>query len=112
MPQRDLRSPEPTDEPVRLASLLCTEMRSGALADVDLPVEVSGPDVTVDLRDVPYLDCVALGALMEAEDRLRGAGVRLRLRGANPRVQRVLDITDLPDSAAPDPSAPPNVVLF
>ena len=74
---------------------------------------MSANEVVLDVRDVPYLDCVALGALMEADERLRAVGVKLRLRDANPRVQGVVDRTSLPDDIEePGRASTPSVVLF
>jgi anti-sigma B factor antagonist len=52
------------------------------------------PHVIIDLRDVTFIDCAALGVLIRARNRL---GDRLWLRSVPPAVTRLLDLTDLTD---------------
>jgi anti-sigma B factor antagonist len=65
--------------------------------------------VVVDLSDVQFMDCSGLPPLLEAHARL---GERLRLRGLQPAVQRLLLLTGLgplfglPDQPQPDSASP------
>jgi stage II sporulation protein AA (anti-sigma F factor antagonist) len=50
-------------------------------------------NVMVDLADVTFLDCRALGALLAAHQRLVQCGGRLGVRNADGIVRRILDLT-------------------
>jgi anti-sigma B factor antagonist len=52
------------------------------------------PHVIIDLCDVTFIDCAALGVLIRARNRL---GDRLWLRSVPPAVTRLLELTDLTD---------------
>jgi len=49
--------------------------------------------VTLDLAAVTFIDCAAIGALVEAKRRVEGDGGRLSLHGMSPQVVRMLDLT-------------------
>jgi anti-anti-sigma factor len=60
---------------------------SGAIA-------AEGP-VVIDLRACGFVDSRGIGALVQAALRLRERGRRLTLRGAQPRVMRILEVAGL-----------------
>ncbi len=61
----------------------------GLLTGVDKPLAI------VDLLGVPLLDSTALGVLVDAAKRVRGAGGRFALVSEDPRTLRVLEVTGL-----------------
>ncbi len=56
------------------------------------------PDLVVDLRPVPFLDCAALGVLCRARARIRERHGRLRLVSGNDRLRDIMRRTGLADS--------------
>ncbi len=52
-------------------------------------------DLVVDLSDVEIIDATGLGVLLGADRRAKVLGRRLMVRGANPRVRRILRVTRL-----------------
>ncbi|GAA3270910.1 STAS domain-containing protein [Dactylosporangium vinaceum] len=88
----------------------------GALRSVVLDtVEAYRPQLlAVDLRRVPFMDSIGIGALVAANNKVREAGGRMEVRSPSPFVHRLLQITgltelfglaDLPDDA-PTSGAP------
>lgn len=53
----------------------------------------AGTDVTIDLRDVPFVDSRGLAALVTAHRRLSDDQAQLRLVNACPAVVAVLEVT-------------------
>ncbi|MEV0614407.1 STAS domain-containing protein [Nonomuraea sp. NPDC050404] len=53
------------------------------------------PEVVVDLQGVSFCDSSGLNTLIWAANTVEGAGGRLRLAGAQPRVTRLLRMTGL-----------------
>jgi anti-anti-sigma factor len=51
-------------------------------------------EITLDLREVTFLDTTALHAFVAARDRAKKHGRRLILVGVGPPAQRLLDLTD------------------
>ncbi len=66
--------------------------------------------IALDLAEVSFIDCAAIGAFVAAKHRLDAASGRLRFLGVSPQVSRLLELTgmiaffDLNDD--PDTSAP------
>ncbi|HET7657322.1 MAG TPA: STAS domain-containing protein [Bacillales bacterium] len=58
-------------------------------------VEHAGTTVSVDLSDVQYMDSTGLGVFVAALKSSKKNGSTLNLRGMNPRVKRLFDITGL-----------------
>ncbi|MBY8870577.1 STAS domain-containing protein [Micromonospora sp. PLK6-60] len=58
---------------------------------LDLLVETAG-DVTVDLHKLTFIDVLGSRALAQAAIRLCATGRRMRLRGANPQLRRMLSV--------------------
>lgn len=56
------------------------------------------PDLVVDLRPVPFLDCAALGALCRARARVRKRHGRLRLVSGSDRLRDIMRRTGLADT--------------
>ncbi|MBQ0885586.1 STAS domain-containing protein [Streptomyces sp. RM72] len=56
------------------------------------------PDLVVDLRPVPFLDCAALGVLCRARTRIRERHGRLRLVSGSDRLRDIVRRTGLADS--------------
>jgi anti-anti-sigma factor len=54
-----------------------------------------GGDVTVDLAGVPFMDSSGLRVLIEAHQRIAGAGRRLVLAAPSDAVIRLLDVAGL-----------------
>ncbi|MER7667206.1 STAS domain-containing protein [Kitasatospora sp. NPDC096128] len=52
-------------------------------------------EVVLDLSGVEFMDCSGLGALVHAQNQADRLGARLILRGAGPRVLRLLKLTGL-----------------
>ncbi|MEV7775775.1 STAS domain-containing protein [Kitasatospora sp. NPDC086791] len=52
-------------------------------------------EVVLDLAGVEFMDCSGLGALVHAQNQADRLGARLILRGAGPRVLRLLKLTGL-----------------
>jgi anti-anti-sigma factor len=69
-------------------------------------------EVVVDLSKVPFFDCSAIGAFVDARAFLRSAGGDLTLHGTNPLGRRLLHIVGLADLEDRHPTtvldAPPN----
>lgn len=53
--------------------------------------------VVVDLSSVTFIDSTALSVLVQAKQRFDSAGQRMSVRGAQPRVARVLELAGLND---------------
>jgi anti-sigma B factor antagonist len=64
-------------------------------------------DLVVDLSEVELLDATGLGVLVGTHRRARLAGRRLVLRGAVPRVSRILALTRLDRIIQVQPAAVP-----
>lgn len=58
-------------------------------------VQPATGELVLDVSEVPLLDSAALSALLRVRRRLTAEGLRFRLTGARPAVQRVLVITGL-----------------
>ncbi|MFI5909081.1 STAS domain-containing protein [Dactylosporangium sp. NPDC051541] len=69
----------------------------GALRSVVLDtVETYRPQLlAVDLRRVPFMDSIGIGALVTANNKVREAGGRMEVRSPSPFVHRLLQITGL-----------------
>jgi anti-anti-sigma factor len=52
-------------------------------------------DVHLDLREVEFLDCVALGVIISVAARVRAAGFAVTLHRPRPLVQRMIEISGL-----------------
>ena len=52
-------------------------------------------DVVVDLRELRFADCSVMIDLAVLAQRLRADGRRLRLRGPQPQIQRLIEIVRL-----------------
>jgi anti-anti-sigma factor len=57
--------------------------------------ETPGTAVVVDLRDAPFIDSTALGALTGLAQRLHAGGGELVLASDDPRLHRLLEVTGL-----------------
>jgi anti-anti-sigma factor len=64
----------------------------------------AGQDVIVDLRAVTYMDSSGFGTLLGATKRLRPVGSTVYLVGANPNIERMLEITRLSTILSLQPS--------
>jgi anti-sigma B factor antagonist len=51
--------------------------------------------IVVDLEDVTFIDCSALGVLVVAKKRGRDRDIELLLRAPSRRIQRLLELTNL-----------------
>jgi anti-sigma B factor antagonist len=49
--------------------------------------------ITLDLRDLTFLDCSAIRAFLDARDRATAGGHLLILAGASPRARRLFELT-------------------
>lgn len=67
-------------------------LREALLAGLDA---CSGDRLLVDLSGVEFFDSTALGTLVVAHHHATSLGVQLILTGAPPRLQRLLDITQI-----------------
>lgn len=58
---------------------------------------LSGPQCIVDLRNVRYLDCTSLAALVRALKRLRmfDAGATLTIQGLSANLRKIFELTRL-----------------
>lgn len=58
-------------------------------------IDLGCGDLVVDLSGIELLDATGLGVLLGADRRAKQAGRRVVLRGAGPRVRRILEVTRL-----------------
>ena len=58
-------------------------------------VTSSNPRVVVSLKEVPYLDSVALEGLLDATDELAHRAMTLKLVGVPPACREILELTDV-----------------
>lgn len=69
------------------------------LAGADLArqalVELTGPNVMLDLSGLTFLDVSGLRAIVSAKQRADATGGALRIQGARGSVRRVFDLTGL-----------------
>lgn len=81
----------------RLELIICeasSRSASARLADrVDEVVTLRPEHVILDLASCDSLSATAIGVLVDAHRRVRRYGGRLSLRGAGPRVRRLLDLS-------------------
>jgi anti-anti-sigma factor len=64
-----------------------------------LTAEQSAVHITVDLTELEFIDCAAIGVLTEAAVRASGRKKKLVLLGDSGQVQRVLELTGSPGGA-------------
>ena len=69
-------------------------------------IDLGAGDVVVDLAAVELVDATGLGVLLGADRRAKQAGRRIVLRGASPRVRRILRVTRLHRVLTLDHAAP------
>ncbi len=65
------------------------------LAEAAKPAERGGGVLVLDLSAVSFIDSVGLRTLIELSQRAEGDGRRLEIRGLQPQVRRVMEITGL-----------------
>jgi anti-anti-sigma factor len=73
---------------------------SGQLGDDIAPLVETGPNLVLDLTEVPFMDTVGLGALLATRSAALEHGGSLTVRNPSPAVQRVLDLTGLTELLA------------
>jgi anti-sigma B factor antagonist len=61
----------------------------------DAVAHETGPSVIIDLSEVPWIDSIAIGALVRAFVSCNRSGRKLALVGLNHRVRNVLQLTNI-----------------
>jgi anti-sigma B factor antagonist len=83
------------DRTLRLIGELDLSSFEIAMAELE-PLLAEGGNLELDLEDLTFLDSSGIRVLIKCRTGLEGRG-RLRLRGANPHVAKILEIAGLQD---------------
>ena len=88
----------------RMLVAVAGEIDLATARDLHAVLQESGhQSVTVDLKDVTFIDSSGLAILMRAHDRITLAGGRFSIRGPRPNVQRTFEVAGLAERFEVDP---------
>jgi len=98
-----------SDELLAIASTATGLAASGEIDAHTAPalaaaIDAAGPEVTLDLAGVEFVDSSGLRVLIDAHQRLADAGGALRLTALSEPVRRLLEISGVSDYLGVDPA--------